>query len=156
MTYLILIIMSLLDLTAYIVSCVCFCGVPTSISATYYNTQHKWMLPLVLGISLATAIVPFFDLTPDYLRFLVFITVAGLMFVASAPAFRKEFEGKVHCVAAITAGASSVAWLSIIGGVPWLAIAGLLTAIVNWKNKTFWIEVGILLNLYIVLIRLAI
>lgn len=155
MTYLILILVSCFVIAVYLISYVCSCGLPTSISATYYHTQHKWLLPVVLGVSIVTAIVPFFDLTPDYWRFLAFLTVAGIMFIAAAPAFRKEFEGKVHCGAAIVAGISSIAWLSIIGGIPWLVIAGALTAIANWKCKTFWLEVGILLNLYIVLIRLA-
>lgn len=156
MTYLILILASLSLITSYLISYVCACGVPTSVSATYYHTQRRWLLPVVLFVSIATAIVPFFDLTPDYWRFLVFLVVAGIMFIAAAPAFRQEFEGKIHCGAALTAGVSAIAWLVIVSGVPWLSIAGGLTAIANWKNKVFWIEVGILLNLYSSLIALAI
>ena len=156
MTHLILTLISCLVIAVYLICYVSHCGVPASISATYYNTQHKWLLPVVLGISVATARVPLFDLTPDYWRFLVFLLVAGIMFVAAAPAFKQEFESKVHAVAAIIAGVSSIAWLIIISGIPWLVIAGTLSALVFWKQKTFWLEVGILSNLYLVLIGLAI
>lgn len=155
MVYLILIIASCLVISAYLICYICNCGVPTSISSTYYNTRHKWLLPLVLGVGISTAIGPFFDLTPDYWRFLVFLIVGGILFIAAAPAFREEFEGKVHAGAAITAGVSSVAWLSIIAGIPWIAIAGAIAAVINWKHKVFWIEVGILLNLYVALFCLA-
>lgn len=156
MIHLILALVSCLVIAVYLICYVSHCGLPASISATYYNTQHKWLLPVVLGISVATAIVPFFDLTPDYWRFLVFLIVAGIMFVAAAPAFRQEFESTVHAVSAIIAGVSSIAWLIIMSGVPWLVIAGALTAMVNWKCKAFWLEVGILSNLYIVLISLTV
>ncbi len=155
MVYLILILVSCLVISWYLISYVCHCGLPASISATYYNTQHKWLLPVVLGAGIASAIVPFFDLTPDYWRFLVFFIVSGIMFIAAAPAFRQEFEGKVHSVAAIVAGLSSVVWLSVIAGIPFIAIAGAIAAVIDCKHKTFWIEVGILLNLYSVLLRLA-
>lgn len=155
MVHLILILISLLVISIYIVSYVCHCGLPTSVSSTYYNTRPKWLLPVVLGVSIATAIVPFFDLTPDYWRFLVFLIVAGIMFIAAAPAFRQEFEGKVHAGAAIIAGVSAVAWLSILSGFPWLATAGAIGAVIDWKHKVFWIEVGILLNLYVALILFA-
>ncbi len=155
MVYLILILVSCLVISGYLISYVCHCGLPASISATYYNTQHKWLLPVVLGAGIASAIVPFFDLTPDYWRFLVFFIVSGIMFIAAAPAFRQEFEGKVHSVAAIVAGLSSVVWLSVIAGIPFIAITGAIVAVIDWKHKTFWIEVGILLNLYVVLLRLA-
>lgn len=155
MAHLILILTSLLVISVYLVSYVCHCGLPTSVSSTYYNTHHKWLLPVVLGVSIATAIVPFFDLTPDYWRFLVFLIVAGIMFIAAAPAFRQEFEGKVHTGAAITAGVSAVAWLAILSGFPWIAIAGVIGAVIDWKHKVFWIEVCILLNLYVALIWFA-
>ncbi|MCM1139005.1 MAG: hypothetical protein NC453_10595 [Muribaculum sp.] len=155
MVHLILILVSLLVISVYLVSYVCHCGLPTSVSSTYYNTRHKWFLPVVLSVAIATAIVPFFDLTPDYWRFLVFLIVAGILFIAAAPAFRQEFEGKVHAGSAIIAGASAVAWLSIMSGFPWIAIAGVVGAVIDWKHKVFWIEVGILLNLYVALILFA-
>lgn len=151
MTYLVLIIVSWLIVSIYMVCYICVCKLPTSISATYYKTQHKWLLPTVLGLSIGSAIIPFFDLTPDYWRFLSFLTVAGIMFVCAAPAFRQEFEGKVHCCAAIVAGASSIGWLIAVSGVPWIAITGLVVAIADRKHFVFWIEAGLLINLYIVL-----
>ena len=78
------------------------------------------------------------------------------MFVASAPAFRKEFEGKIHFGAAIISGICATTWLICISGIPWLAIAGVVVAIFQWNRKVFWIEVGLSVNMYVVLLLLTI
>lgn len=113
------------------------------------------MLPVVLAISIGTALIPIINLTPENYQFLSFLTVAGIMFVASAPAFKEEFEGKVHFGAAILSGVCSLAWLICISGIPWIAIAGMIIAIFDWRHKVFWIEVGLLVNIYAVLLRLS-
>ena len=90
--------------------------------------------------------------TPEQYQFVAFFIVASILFVAFAPAFREDLEGKVHSGAAIILGISAVAWLILIAGVPWLAIAGVVVGIKNRKQFVFWLEVGVLLNLYIVLL----
>lgn len=135
-------------LTAYIVRF----GLPTSISATYYRTDAKWLMPACTATAGLLTLVPILEHTPEQYQFVAFFIVASILFVAFAPAYREDLEGKVHSGAAIILGISAVAWLILIAGVPWLAIAGVVVGIKNRKQFVFWLEVGVLLNLYIVLL----
>lgn len=135
-------------LTAYIVRF----GLPTSISATYYHTDAKWLMPVCTATAGILTLVPILEHTPEQYQFVAFFIVASILFVAFAPAFREELEGKVHSGAAIILGISAVAWLILTAGVPWLAIAGVAVGTKNRKQFVFWLEVGVLLNLYIVLL----
>lgn len=135
-------------LTAYIVRF----GLPTSISATYYRTDAKWLMPVCTATAGILTLVPILNHTPEQYQFVAFFIVASILFVAFAPAFREELEGKVHSVAAIILGISAVSWLILTAGVPWLAIAGVAVGVKSRQRLVFWLEVGVLTNLYMVLL----
>lgn len=143
------IIMSLY-LTAYILNR----GLPCSISDTYYQTERKWLFPVCTATSGVLALVPLLNITPERYRFVAFIIVASILFVAAAPAFKEELTHSVHYGSATILGLSATAWLILTTGVPYIAIAALITAIIDRRHFLFWVEVGLLYNLYASLIYL--
>lgn len=123
-------------------------GVPTSISATYYRNSKRWLFSAVLIVAASLALVPILNYTPESYQFLGFFIVAGIFFVAASPAFKDEFVGKVHCGSAIVLGVAAVTWIALSIGMPWLSLLGLAVGIFNLRNFVFWIEVGILIDVY--------
>lgn len=137
-----------LYLTAYILNV----GFPTSISETYYHTEAKWLFPTCTATAGALALVPLLDITPDSYQFVAFLIVAAILFVAAAPAFREELTRGVHSGAAIILGVSALAWLILTSGVPYIAITATLIGLADRRHFIFWLEVGLLYNLYTTLI----
>lgn len=123
-------------------------GIPTSISDTYYRNNKRWLFSAVLIVAASLAIAPILNYTPESYKFLGFFIVAGIFFVAASPAFKDEFVGKVHCGAAIVLGVAAVVWIALTIGVPWLSLLGLTIGLFNLRNIVFWVEVGILIDVY--------
>lgn len=147
------VIISAVLITAYLALFIWQLGIPPSISDTYYHrTEAKWLFPACIGLSAGLALVPILTVTPDRYQFVAFIVVASILFVASAPAFKEELEGKVHTCAAVTLGVSALLWLVFMAGVPWIAIAGAVVSLCRPRSLLFWIEAGLLYNLYAVLL----
>lgn len=151
MVELILVSFSLVLILVYLAIYVFQVGLPTSISETYYKTEKKWLFPTVLGLCVGCCVEPMLELTPEPFKFLAFFVVAGIMFVAAAPAFKESFVGSVHYVSASIAGLAAMVWLILMSGIPFIAIAGIVISLINRKRMTFWLEVGILINIYVVL-----
>ena len=140
-------------MTLYLIAYILNVGVPTSISETYYKTQKKWLFPTSTAIAGTLALVPLLNVTPDNYQFVAFFIVASILFVAAAPAFREELTNYVHSGAAIILGLSAMAWLILTSGVPYIAIAATLIGLaIDRKHFVFWLEVGLLYNLYATLI----
>ncbi len=138
-----------LYLTAYILNV----GLPTSISETYYYTEAKWLFPTCTATAGALALVPTLNITPDRYQFVAFFIVAAILFVAAAPAFREELTDKVHSGAAIILGVSALAWLILTSGVPYIAITAILAGLMFDRRRiVFWLEAGLLYDLYTSLI----
>lgn len=153
MTLFILTCISAVIISVYLIGYIRNFGIPTSISDTYYHTVHKWQFPLILALSGGLELIPFIDVTPEHYKFLAFLSIAAIFFVAASPAFKEELVGKVHAGASILLGLAVLAWLILTSGVPYIAIAGTLVGVVAKKNYVFWLEVGLLTNLYCSLIQ---
>lgn len=123
-------------------------GIPTSISDTYYRNNKRWLFSAVLIVAASLALAPILNHTPESYKFLGFFIVAGIFFVAASPAFKDEFVGKVHCGAAIVLGVAAVVWIALTIGVPWLSLLGLTIGLFNLRNIVFWVEVGLLIDVY--------
>lgn len=149
MTETILATLSLVIITIYLAVYVLSRGVPSSISATYYQTEARWLFPTVITLSGVLAWIPMLNYTPENFQFLAFLTCGAIVFVAASPAFKDEFVGKIHAGAASVLGLSAVTWCIIVAGVPYLAIAGLIIGLLRRKQFVFWLEVGILANIYL-------
>lgn len=156
MVYIVLVSLSILIMGVYLELYSLFRGLPTSISNTFYVTEKQWLFPVILTISVALCVVPLFDFTPEPYKVLAFGLVGGLLFVAAAPAFKQEFEGSVHKYSAIVAGVCALLWLILMNGVPLLAIAGFIVSAIDRKRCVFWIELGLLSNVYYVLVLFSI
>ena len=139
---------SCLIMALYLTAYICNAGLPASLSATFYRTERKWLFPLTIATSGLLAMVPLLNHTPDRYRFVAFFIVAATLFVASAPAFRDEFTGRVHATAAAILGLSTLAWLILTIGWPWLALTGLCIALLDHPHFLLWLELGLLTNLY--------
>lgn len=148
MTYLVLVLWSAICILVYLTAYIAYVGLPASISETYYNTEKRWLFPVVLLITIGTAIGPMFSVTPEDIQFLVFLIVGGILFVAGAPAFKEDLEGKVHSIAAVIAGAATLAWLILTNAnITVLAILSIV-ALCNKKHRVFWLEIDFAVSLY--------
>ncbi len=146
---------SCLIMTLYLTAYINSLGVPASISATYYKTEKKWIFPTAISLTGLCALVPLMNHTPENYQFVAFFIVAATLFVASAPAFREEMIGKIHATAATVLGICALAWLILTTGCPWIAIIGLCIAVLDCKHFLFWVEAGLLYNLFIDLITIV-
>lgn len=142
------VICSCLIVVAYLAFALLNIGLPPSISETYYRLNRKWLFSIVLVVAASLAVAPLLNHTPEDFQFLGFFIVAGILFVAASPAFKEEFVGTVHKGSAIVLGVSAVVWIILNIGVPWLSILGLIIGLLNFKNIIFWIEAGILSDIY--------
>lgn len=147
---------SCLIMTLYLTAYINSVGVPASISATYYKTEKKWLFPTVISLTGIFALVPLLNNTPENYQFVAFFIVAATLFVASAPAFREEMVDKIHSVSAGVLGVCALVWLILISGCPWIALAGVCVAALDNRHFLFWIEVGLLYNLFTDLITVIV
>ena len=116
--------LSCLIMTLYLSAYITTIGVPTSISATYYKTERKWLFPAAISLTGICALVPLL--------------------------------GKIHATAASVLGLCAVIWLLAIGDCPWIAMLGVCVAVLDYKHFLFWIEVGLLYNLFISLMTVVV
>ena len=119
-------------------------GVPDSISATYYALGDKgWLCPLVMFL-LGTCLLPvWMDASEEGHKYLVFLSCASLWFVAAAPCFRLELEGKVHYSAAVVCCLCAVTWqiLEELWDITlWFVWIGGMLSLVWRKQWCWWTE----------------
>lgn len=143
--------LSAIILSAYIVVCIIFYGLPESVSDSYYRIRHKWIFSVVVAVCGALLLMPWLSLNEEFQCF-AFLADASLMFIAAAPAFRGRLTRGVHIGAAIVMFAGAVLWEIFCGGL-WLPlIAGVGLAIGARRGTVFWLEIGLFLEVYATLI----
>lgn len=149
---LILVCISCLIFSLYLTVYICNCGVPTSLSETYYKTEIKWLFSTVLSVCGALAIIPFMDSTPEPWTFLAFLSLASIFFIAASPAFKDSLVKSVHGISAYILAISVFAWLILAADFPLIALVGIIVGCFKRKQFIFWLEVGLLYDLYFNLI----
>ena len=112
-------IISLIVLTTYIVYAVRMCGVPWSLSDTYYQLNKRgrpaWLFQVAM-IAPAMLLMPvWLECSAGNLQFLAFLSCGGLMFVGTAPLFKEEFQGRVHYTGTVIAGLATILWVCLSG-----------------------------------------
>lgn len=125
---------------------------PKSLSAIYYGMANGWMFPLTLGVCAGLIIAPMFEITPERFQFLVFLLMAGAMFVAASPKYRDGLDGPVHYTSAIIMCAALLAWVIAMGYFPYFGITGGIVGLFKRRYLVYAFEVGMLVNLFYVLI----
>nr|DAO36606.1 MAG TPA: hypothetical protein [Caudoviricetes sp.] len=112
-------LLSLILLTIYIMYAVSVCGVPWSLSDTYYQLKKRnrpaWLFQMAMIIPAMLLMPVWIDRSTDDLQFLAFLSCGGLMFVGSAPLFKEEFQGRVHYTGTVIAGLATILWVCLSG-----------------------------------------
>lgn len=146
MIYLYLI--SLIFLTIYIVYAVRMCGVPWSLSDTYYQLKKRnrpaWLFQMTMIIPAMLLMPVWLECSTDNTQFLAFLACGGLIFVGMAPLFREEFQSKVHYAGTAIAGMATILWVCFSGMwyLPVVAfpIAGII--MLRYRKWLFWAELA--------------
>lgn len=143
--------LGLLVMICYLIYVVVRFGVPYSISETYYLLGKKGWLFQVTLFSVAFLVVPtLIDRSSENTQFLAFLACAGLAFVAAAPLFKMELEGKVHYTSAVICCVSLVLWqvFNTSWIVPLVAFALVLIPMLRDRKFTWWLEIATIVSTY--------
>ena len=107
--------MSLFLLTMYIMHAVRVCGVPWSLSDTYYQLKKRnrpaWLFQIAMIVPAMLLMPVWIECSSENLQCLAFLACGGLMFVGTAPLFKEEFQSKVHYAGTVIAGLATILWV---------------------------------------------
>lgn len=153
MIYLYLI--SLIFLTMYIVYAVSVCGVPWSLSDTYYQLKKRnrpaWLFQVAMIIPAMLLMPVWLECSTEDIQFLGFLACGGLIFVGTAPLFREEFQSKVHYAGTAIAGVATILWVcfSEMWYLPVVAfpVSGII--MLRWRKWLFWAELAAFVCAYV-------
>ena len=146
------VLISLVMLTALIIGYALRHNHPESLSSMYYGMANGWMFPLTLAVGAGLLIAPMFEITPESFKFLVFLVMAGAIFVSASPAYKDGLEGPVHYTSAIVMSAAMLAWMIAMGYLPYIGMAGVVIGFFKPHYIVYTFEVGMMANLYLILI----
>lgn len=140
--------MSLTMLAAYIAYAAGVCGMPRSLSDTYYQLKElgrpAWLFQAAMVVP-ATLLVPvWIECSPENLQFLAFLSCGGLMFVGTAPLFKDEFQGKVHYTGTAISGLAAILWVCL-SGMWWLPVTAFPVAgiiMLRYRRWLFFAEMA--------------
>lgn len=155
-------LLSLILLTIYIMYAVSVCGVPWSLSDTYYQLKKRgrpaWLFQAAMIVPAMLLVPVWIDRSSEGLQFLAFLSCGGLMFVGAAPLFMEEFQSKVHYTGTAISGLAAVLWLCL-SGLWWLpAITFFIAGIVmlRYRKWMFWAEMAAFVSTYAGILSLLI
>lgn len=163
----ILVLISFAVFLIYNISICVSYGVPKSLSESFYllnsTKKHLGYLFTAFIYIICFALVPaWLDLSaiinPNFM-FLAFLTVASLLFVGAAPAFRNfPLESKVHSVAAVCSAVFALAWCISLGWHNLLLVGSsvlgtlfisLITGSADKAHWNYWLEIAVFLCTYL-------
>lgn len=148
-------IASMVIIFGYLAFVVAKFGIPKSISDTYYLLGKMGWLFQVTLFSVAFLVVPtLIDKSSENTQFLAFLACAGLAFVAAAPLFKMELEGRVHYVSAAICCVGLVLWqvFNACWITPLLCFLAVLIPMVKDKKYMWWLEIATIVSTYVSLI----
>lgn len=148
-------LLSLILLTIYIMYAVRMCGVPWSLSDTYYQLNKRgrpaWLFQMAMIIPAMLLVPVWLECSAGNLQFLAFLSCGGLMFVGSAPLFKEEFQGRVHYTGTVIAGLATILWVCLSGMwyLPAVAfpVAGII--MLKYRKWLFWAEMAAFVCAYV-------
>ena len=142
-------------IVAYLVFVVCKFGIPQSISDTFYLLGKKgWLFQLTLAVTAFCMMPSLIDASSENTQFLAFLACAGLAFVAFAPLFKMDLEGKVHFVSAYICCGSLVLWQVFNASwlIPAVCFALVFYPMMKDKKYMWWLEIATIVSAYISLL----
>lgn len=137
--------------------------IPYSISDTYYSLTHKFWFGLCMIGSGVLLLPSAFEASTENSRFLVFLSVVGMIVLGVSPNFRTE-QKIPHCIGAAMSLIFSQIWVGCNSWYWLLLWAGFIAYMVismseHWtgnfisdfikRKPMFWIEVISLLTVYL-------
>lgn len=132
-------------------------GIPDSLSSTYYALGRKgWLFQMALWAVSFTLLPVWMETASDRYGWMVFLSCASLSFVASAPCFRMELEGKVHYVSAAVCCVCAIGWQIMEGVWDTLLLFGMLGFMLTLSDRSkwcWWTECAVVVSLYANLVR---
>lgn len=158
-------IISLLIFVLYLVYTIKRYGIQPSLSETYYllgktpdgfNKLKASIFTVMMWAISFTLLPAMLDITPDGFKFLMFLALASICFVGTAPNFKEEFEGKVHSVSAILAACFGILWavlmphgflglgLAMLGVLAGAKVTGTMKG-----SRIFWLEMIAFATVYL-------
>lgn len=142
-------IVSMIVLFGYLVYVVAKFGIPQSISDTFYLLGKKgWMFQVALAATAFCVVPSLIDASTENTQFLAFFGCAGLAFVAFAPLFKMELEGKVHFVSAYFCCGSLCLWqvFNTSWLIPVVCLALVAIPMVKDKKYMWWLEIATIVS----------
>lgn len=156
-----LVIISASILCTYIFVSILNFGIPKSLSETYYLYEFGrgfgGIFSICFGIAVAILLPAWIQMSEGSpFQFLGFLAPSSLLFVAVAPRFKEDFEGKVHSVSAIFAAICALLWvilvakdyISLVIGFGAMAVLGLIIKSLR-KNLVFSLEMISFVSTYL-------
>ena len=146
-----LIVIAMTLLFAYTLTvCVVNRGIPSSLSATVYALppMGAWLWTLIIGAVSGMTMPVILETAPDNWKFLGFLSIVGLIFVALCPLVpnKGDMTYKLHCTGALICALSSQLLLAVtyvwllLAWVPWIIAFVWITRSKKWKTEIFWAE----------------
>lgn len=148
-------IASMIILFGYLAFVVVKFGIPQSISDTFYLLGKKgWMFQVALAATAFCVIPSLIDASTENTQFLAFLGCGGLAFVAFAPLFKMELEGKVHFVSAYICCGSLALWqvFNTSWVIPVVCLALVAIPMLKDKKYMWWLEIATIVSAYVSLI----
>lgn len=139
-------------ISVYLLGCIIKFGIPNSLSETYYLLGKCGWIFQVLMLGIGGFLLPvWLSLSEETYQFLVFLACASLCFVASAPCFKLELQGKVHYSAAAICCVSVFAWQILEGlwdVMLWFVWIGGMLTLINRSKWCWWLECAAIGSLF--------
>lgn len=147
----ILIAISFLLLSSYIVGCiVAFGDIPESVSDTFYKLQHKHHFLVAMWGGAIALLPPMLETSTESSQFLAFLAMTGMIMVGAAPNFKDKWERKIHVTGASMLLICSLLWCAISQPFTLFSlIIPLVSLFRDNKNQLFWLEIATMLSIYI-------
>lgn len=132
--------------------------IPESISAIYYALGMRgWLFQLCMASVSLTLLPVWLSVSSEHTQWMAFLSCASLLFVAAAPSFRLEMEGRVHYCSAVVCCVCAVLW-QILEGLwdvtLWFAFIGGMLTLTGRSKWCFWLECAVIASVYVNLWRI--
>ena len=131
--------------------------IPHSISETYYlwPSNLSWIFRSTMIVVPALILPDWLEISEESIKFLVFLSCSGMIFVGCSPNVHQKQENNIHITSAIICCISGLLWVLVSGY--WYIILGMtLLGFVGyaWKKQAlWWIEIitmsSIVISLFI-------
>ena len=145
-------IVSMIVLFGYLAFVVAKFGIPQSISDTFYLLGKKgWMFQVALAATAFCVVPSLINASSENTQFLAFLACAGLAFVAFAPLFKMDLEGKVHFVSAYICCGSLALWqvFNTSWVIPAVCLALVAIPMIKDRKYMWWLEVATIVSAYV-------